>query len=232
MRAAPTECCIEVFPPRLPAQKQSRNPFSENKNNLFKFKFSLCPENCYSHEGGPRRSAASRFSRPGCPPKNNREILFHKIKQSRIILKFKFSICPAKTFILMRAAPTECCIEVFPPRLPAQKQSRNPFSKNKTIENHFKFKFSLCSAKTFILMRAAPDGVLHGTRRTVRGQGPDFRFRPPGFPCPLARDFKGPEAEYGGRSPGGAPPTGQPKKNEVCARPGRYRSVSGPYTSL
>ena len=73
----------------------------------------------------------------------------------------------------MRAAPTECCIEVFPPRLPAQKQSRNPFSENKTIENHFKFKFSLCPAKTFILMRAAPDGVL--IKFLIRGVSGDLR---------------------------------------------------------
>ena len=58
---APAECCIEKSARVFPPEKQCRNPFSQKKNNteiIAHANFHCAQKNFYSHEGGPRRSAA------------------------------------------------------------------------------------------------------------------------------------------------------------------------------
>ena len=85
----------------------------------------------------------------------------NKIIQKSLLMQI---LCPAKTFIFMRA-PAECCIEKSARVFPPEKQCRNPFSQKKTIQKSLLMQIFIVPKKTFILMRAAPDGVLHGTRR-------------------------------------------------------------------
>ena len=73
-----------------------------------------------------------------CRKKNNTEILSHKIKQYRNPFKINISFFSSKTLSLARwRYRRECCIEVLTFRLPTQKQCRNPFSQNKTIQESF-----------------------------------------------------------------------------------------------
>ena len=73
----------------------------------------------------------------------------------------------------MRAASDGVLHRGFPAQSARQKQSKILFHKIKQSRNHFKFKFSFCPAKTFILMRAVPDGVL--IKFLIRGVSGDLR---------------------------------------------------------